>query len=667
MISRSRHLKLLIGMLLFLSGQSLTPLKGSDWPIYKGNIYFTGNNDEIIVKNGNLKWLFQAEDRVYNPVVSDGRVYFVDQKAVLYCLNEEYGRLLWKIDMKKISAQFRAFSRSAGKIKYPLIQGDYLILSDPVALYAFNKRTGDILWARTGMNLDMPKPHGPGGSRARPVVDGIYADPLVLKDRIFYGTRNFFFSRDLESGRMKWDNGTVKTYSGFPTFYDDLIFTQSMDYATGQFRVYCLKADSGREVWSQSLAKPVRIFPPVIYRGRLYLPSEKSLYCLNLKTGDKIWNKEYADLITSVPGFTDRAILFITGNSTLTVVDPENGSVLREIKTPPRSSPYFITTRDQIYLAYNEYRTLKGREVPFGRVRALNFSDERLLWEYVTPFPGAVSQPVSSGGIMFLPAGNYLYAIGTEYFARVIDGGDGFAVLPPGSKGAEGGSKGPDGKGKSPAPKPPERKMDEADRKPQPPGTRRIKVTVKDDDGKGIPTDVEIKMRDKDKVVFHKKTSIDRTGELEIPKGKRVELIISRGGYMPRKIIVTDQDTGKEVKIEKIKKGRGIVVDQINFTVNSAYLRRESLDILEKLVQIMKGNPTLKVEVRGHTDAAGTRAYNQKLSERRADAVAEYMIKNGISPERVRAVGFGETRPIASNKTKEGKKKNRRTEIFFLE
>ena len=74
----------------FLHGISLA----SDWPIYKGNIYYTGNNDEITVKNNNLKWLFQASDMIYNPIVSDGMIYFVDIKKNVYCLDENSGKLL---------------------------------------------------------------------------------------------------------------------------------------------------------------------------------------------------------------------------------------------------------------------------------------------------------------------------------------------------------------------------------------------------------------------------------------------------------------------------------------------------------------------------------------------------------------------------------------------
>ena len=92
------------------------PLLSQDWPIYKGNIYFTGNNDEIVVKNSNLKWLYQAADRAFNPVVSDGAVYFIDQKDQVYCLDEEYGKPRWLVDMKEVGSVFKAASKSAGKV-----------------------------------------------------------------------------------------------------------------------------------------------------------------------------------------------------------------------------------------------------------------------------------------------------------------------------------------------------------------------------------------------------------------------------------------------------------------------------------------------------------------------------------------------------------------------
>jgi OmpA-OmpF porin, OOP family len=107
-------------------------------------------------------------------------------------------------------------------------------------------------------------------------------------------------------------------------------------------------------------------------------------------------------------------------------------------------------------------------------------------------------------------------------------------------------------------------------------------------------------------------------------------------------------------------------VENIHFEFDKWYLKKKSLDILDRIINVMKGRRNLKIEVRGHTDSTGKPSYNKKLSEKRADAVVEYMIKNGISPERVVSKGLGETKPIASNKTREGRRKNRRTEFFFL-
>jgi outer membrane protein OmpA-like peptidoglycan-associated protein len=68
----------------------------------------------------------------------------------------------------------------------------------------------------------------------------------------------------------------------------------------------------------------------------------------------------------------------------------------------------------------------------------------------------------------------------------------------------------------------------------------------------------------------------------------------------------------------------------------------------------------------GHTDTVGSAEYNQKLSERRADAVRRYLINGGIMPERIRTEGFGESKPVASNDTDEGRAQNRRVELRVL-
>jgi OOP family OmpA-OmpF porin len=84
---------------------------------------------------------------------------------------------------------------------------------------------------------------------------------------------------------------------------------------------------------------------------------------------------------------------------------------------------------------------------------------------------------------------------------------------------------------------------------------------------------------------------------------------------------------------------------------------------LDEAVTILKADPKLTGEIQGHTDSTASADYNQKLSEARARAVRDYFIRQGIAPERIRAIGFGETRPAASNDTLEGRALNRRVEL----
>ena len=92
-------------------------------------------------------------------------------------------------------------------------------------------------------------------------------------------------------------------------------------------------------------------------------------------------------------------------------------------------------------------------------------------------------------------------------------------------------------------------------------------------------------------------------------------------------------------------------------------IKPEEFAFLKENIDLLKANPDLKVQVAGNTDWVGTDEYNQGLSERRAKAVYDYLVKEGVAPERMTAVGYGETRPAVSNLTAEGRKLNRRVEI----
>lgn len=109
-----------------------------------------------------------------------------------------------------------------------------------------------------------------------------------------------------------------------------------------------------------------------------------------------------------------------------------------------------------------------------------------------------------------------------------------------------------------------------------------------------------------------------------------------------------------------------IVTHGINFDVNKATIKAESMGTLNMIVQVMKDNPGIRFEVGGHTDADGDDRSNMDLSQQRANAVKEQLIKMGIDANRLTTEGYGESKPVSDNNTIEGKANNRRVEFVKI-
>lgn len=109
-----------------------------------------------------------------------------------------------------------------------------------------------------------------------------------------------------------------------------------------------------------------------------------------------------------------------------------------------------------------------------------------------------------------------------------------------------------------------------------------------------------------------------------------------------------------------------IVLKGVNFLPGSAELTPEAKSVLDETYESLAGQTSLKVEVGGHTDSSGADAVNLALSQRRAEAVRQYLTGKGISADRLVAKGYGETQPVADNKTAEGRRTNRRVELKIL-
>lgn len=134
----------------------------------------------------------------------------------------------------------------------------------------------------------------------------------------------------------------------------------------------------------------------------------------------------------------------------------------------------------------------------------------------------------------------------------------------------------------------------------------------------------------------------------------------------------------QEAKLRAELQGSGVSVTRIGdnitlnmpghitFAVNSADLNAQFFNVLDGVALVLKEYNKTVVEVAGHTDSTGTDAYNLQLSQRRADAVASYLVSQGIKRERLITVGAGKAYPIASNATEEGRALNRRVELTIV-
>ncbi|MED5370819.1 MAG: OmpA family protein [Myxococcota bacterium] len=128
-----------------------------------------------------------------------------------------------------------------------------------------------------------------------------------------------------------------------------------------------------------------------------------------------------------------------------------------------------------------------------------------------------------------------------------------------------------------------------------------------------------------------------------------------------------DTDGCPDAPPQKVKiTGRQIVIEEkIQFETGKAIIRPASYEILDSVVQVMQDYPQITVRIEGHTDSDGSEAANQRLSKDRADAVFEYMVAHGIEASRLHTEGYGETRPIDTNRTPDGKANNRRVEFHI--
>lgn len=159
---------------------------------------------------------------------------------------------------------------------------------------------------------------------------------------------------------------------------------------------------------------------------------------------------------------------------------------------------------------------------------------------------------------------------------------------------------------------------------------------------------------------------------LTLTEGAEYAVYVSAQGYLFKSFTFNVTNCNNfdpmvlDVRLEKIKQGSHVVLNNIFFEFGKYDLQPKSIAELEKVKQFLLENKDVKVEISGHTDNIGKYEDNKILSELRAKAVVDYLIKSGISPERLTFVGYADKKPIASNDNEQGRSLNRRIEFRIL-
>ena len=194
----------------------------------------------------------------------------------------------------------------------------------------------------------------------------------------------------------------------------------------------------------------------------------------------------------------------------------------------------------------------------------------------------------------------------------------------------------------------------------------RVRVTNKET-GLPVPATVQIRKSGAEEPAYSLATdSVSGTTRQMLEEGPRYSLHIAQMGYDTVDMAIANIGDSLNIQLNPIKKGEVFIVKNLHFATNKTRILSRSEQALNDLYMYLARNPQIHIKIVGHTDNVGKDEANQKLSDGRANAVMQDLIERGIAPERLQAEGRGESQPIDTNDTEEGRQNNRRVEIEIL-
>ena len=193
----------------------------------------------------------------------------------------------------------------------------------------------------------------------------------------------------------------------------------------------------------------------------------------------------------------------------------------------------------------------------------------------------------------------------------------------------------------------------------------RVRVTNKET-GLVVPANVDIRKRATGETAYTLATDSANGNASRMLEDGEYTLHIAQFGYDTLDMAIASIGDSLNIELVPVKKGEVFIVRNLHFATNKTRILPSSEEALNALYMYLARNPQVLIRIIGHTDNVGKDAANQKLSEGRANAVMADLIERGIAPERLQAEGRGESQPIDTNDTEEGRQNNRRVEIEIL-
>ncbi|MCK4906489.1 MAG: PQQ-binding-like beta-propeller repeat protein [Spirochaetes bacterium] len=573
-----KTLKFILFFILILFSYSYS----LDWPMFRGNHFLTGNNDQVIPKNLDLAWKFKASSWVFHPVSSDGLVYFPSLDKKLYCLDLETGELKW------------SYNLGYPAIRMPVIYGKWIYVASGRYIYCINKWNGNPVWSRSF------------GSYSQ------LSTPIVENGVLYYGNRGAFYARRADNGSLIWENENIKTYGGSPIFSDGKIFTQHRDYTELKYYLVCIEAKNGHIKWRRSIHKDPNIFTPVVYKSKVYIGTSYFLESYEIQTGRLSSSRRFSSRIGSNPIFIDDKIYISDTKGHIDILNPENFKTFKSFSNYRKKGNTFSSIGPWLYMTDTSGSLLEINKETGMKHRSFD-SGSRLSARFPLLFRGRI----------IFNSKNTVFCLGKYPLRKKL------------------------------------RNKKE-----------KLRLVF-------FNKDTRKRLTGRIRILWKWSNEWDDTiknlklGKIELKKKVRIPsiMVFEKKGFLTRtiKLQKIPQNRTLIIYLKPLKRGITLVFHDIKFNTDSSGLMRKAIAPLRKIVRLLKLNPMVKMSIQGHTDNTGTAKYNMTLSQKRAYVVYRFLVKHNISSSRLSYIGYGQTRPIADNKTKKGRSLNRRTEFKILQ